>query len=115
MIINTFFYSTAIQLSLLLQKSETYLIFHRRRVTLISKTCPPELTIVERQDIVIAPDNNIKTSLKIDNIFQHWYVYLYNDHFDFNVCLYPVIYFTIFVTVLPIRALFQGTHGYVLI
>jgi hypothetical protein len=50
---------------------------------------------VERQDIRRAPDFNIKTSLQ-DRYLPALVYYLYNDHFDFNICLYPVIYFTIF-------------------
>ena len=40
---------------------------------------------MERQDIIRAPNSNIKTNLKTDNIFQHQYIYLYKDHFDFNI------------------------------
>ena len=79
-----------------------------RRAKLISKSCPPELTKVNCG----TPRHNKRArqhkNQSKDRKHLPALVYCtYNDHFDFSICLYPFICFTIF-TLLPIRALLRN-------
>jgi hypothetical protein len=59
------------------------------------KMCPPDLKIriVECQDIIRVPNSNIKTSLQDTQHLPALVYYLYNDHFNFNMCIYPAIFY----------------------